>query len=101
MHENRETPSVPLEDCSRGRLVKAHGRKTGMHADGESDGSIVPVKQANKAVPTAAESVEERGPTKENAGQEASLGHSAGTASGTDWTAYGQTHERFAVNHPR
>jgi RNA-directed DNA polymerase len=72
MHENRETPSVPLEDCSRGRLVKAHGRKTGMYADGESDGSIVLVKQANKAVPTAAESVEERGPTKGNAAQEAS-----------------------------
>jgi group II intron reverse transcriptase/maturase len=72
VHENRETPLVPLEDCSRGRLVKAYGRKTSMHADGESDGPVVPVKQANNAGTTAAESVEGRGSTKGNAEQEAS-----------------------------
>jgi hypothetical protein len=39
-----------------------------MHDSRESDGSIVPRKRANKAGPmAAAESVEGRGPTKENA----------------------------------
>jgi hypothetical protein len=39
-----------------------------MHDSRESDGSIVPRKRANKAGPmAAAEPVEERGPTKENA----------------------------------
>jgi RNA-directed DNA polymerase len=38
-----------------------------MHAFGESDGSIVPKKQANKAGKTVAESVEGRGGNKRNA----------------------------------
>jgi group II intron reverse transcriptase/maturase len=37
-----------------------------MHAFGESDGSIIPQKQANKADVSAAEPVEGRGPTKGN-----------------------------------
>jgi hypothetical protein len=37
-----------------------------MYAFGESDGSIVPQKQANKADRSAAEPVEGRGPTKGN-----------------------------------
>jgi len=48
------------------RPEKAHSHTSGMHAFGESDGSIVPEKQANKADLSAAEPVEERGPTKGN-----------------------------------
>jgi hypothetical protein len=43
-----------------------------VYATGGSDGPIVPEKRANKAVETAAEPVEGRGPTKRNADQEAS-----------------------------
>ena len=66
MHENRETPSAPRSD-DLGRLEK-EDHDANMHADGESDGTIVPGKQANKGgTPPLAEPVEERGPTKGNA----------------------------------
>jgi len=66
MHENRETPSAPRND-DLGRLEK-DDHDANMHADGESDGTIVPGKQANKGgTPPLAEPVEERGPAKGNA----------------------------------
>ncbi len=46
MHENLETPSVPRVD-DLGRSEKGD-HTADMHADGESDDSIVPMKQAHK-----------------------------------------------------
>ena len=72
LHGNRETPKASdTSDASLANDVaerpeKAYGRTSGMHALGESDGSIVPQKQANKADVSAAEPVEGRGPTKGN-----------------------------------
>jgi hypothetical protein len=68
LHGNRETLETPSPEYSRGRSEKAQGQTSDMHVSRESDGSIVPRKRANKAGPmAAAESVEGRGPTKENA----------------------------------
>lgn len=65
---NRETLETPSSDYVGGRFGKAHGRTPNMHVFRESDGSIVPKNRVNKAGPSAAaESVEGRGPTKENA----------------------------------
>jgi hypothetical protein len=72
LHGNRETPKASVTpnafvaDGAAERSEKGHGRTSGMHAFGESDGSIVPQKQANKADLSAAEPVEGRGPTKGN-----------------------------------
>jgi hypothetical protein len=72
LHGNRETPKASVTSnasSANGRAErpeKASGRTSGMHAFGESDGSIVPQKQANKADLSAAESAEGRGPTKGN-----------------------------------
>ena len=83
--ENRQTPKVSVApntlmgDGAAGRFEKAHGRTSDMHAFGESDGSIVPQKQANKADLSAAESVEGREPTK---GNDLSAGHAPDTAPG-------------------
>ena len=67
LHGNRETQETPTLNRSEGRFGKAHGRTPNMHVSRESDGFIVPRKRANKAGPmAAAESVEGRGPTKEN-----------------------------------
>jgi group II intron reverse transcriptase/maturase len=52
------------------RSEKARGHNSDMHVTGESHSSIIPKKPANKGgVPTPAESVEERGLTKENTEQ--------------------------------
>jgi hypothetical protein len=65
---NRETLETPSSDYGGDRFGRAHGRTPNMHDSRESDGSMVPRKRANKAGPmAAAESVEGRGPTKENA----------------------------------
>jgi RNA-directed DNA polymerase len=65
MRGNRETPGTPAADGAAGRSAKAEGRTADMNVPGESDDSIVPKKQANKAGPlTAAESVEGRGSAK-------------------------------------
>ena len=65
--ENRETPATPTPVAGAGRLGKVVDRTPNMHAAGESDGLIVPRKQANKTGPTAvAESVEGRGSAKGN-----------------------------------
>jgi len=66
MHENREASETPAE---AGRWVKATSRKTHAHVFEESDGDVVPVKHPNKAGQLAAEGVEGRSPTKENAHQ--------------------------------
>jgi RNA-directed DNA polymerase len=64
MHENRETPHVSrVDDLER---PEKDDRKSGMYAGGESDGSIVPMKQANNGGPPPAELVEGRGLTKGN-----------------------------------
>ena len=55
-------------DVDRSEKVRCHNAD--MHASGKSDSLVVPEKQANKAgQQTAAESVEERGLTKENVNQ--------------------------------
>lgn len=51
------------------RAGKAGGRTPAMHDPGKSDGSIVPKRQVNKALPRAAESAEGRGPAKGNSPQ--------------------------------
>ncbi len=64
---NRETPVAPSAVGGGGRLGTVNDQAPNAHAAGESDGLIVPKKQANKAGPTAAaESVEGRGSTKGN-----------------------------------
>ncbi len=65
--ENREIPRVSLPQPSGGeRSENASGGTADMHARGKSDGPIVPAKPANKADPSAAESVEERGSAEGN-----------------------------------
>ena len=68
LHGNRETLKTPLLEYSLGRSEKAQGQTSDMHVSRESDGLVVPKKQANKAGPkAAAEPVEGRGLTKGNA----------------------------------
>src|SRR6266542_6175803 len=71
MRENREILQTSTLDGSEGRSKKAKGRNVDVHVCGESDGLIVPTKRANKvdAYALAAESAEERRPTKGNAPQ--------------------------------
>jgi hypothetical protein len=85
VHGNRETPKVSAVPNARRanggaeRPEKAHGRTSGRHAFGESDGSIVPKKRTNKADVSVAEPVEGRGPTK---GNDLSAGHVPDSAPG-------------------
>jgi hypothetical protein len=85
LHGNRETPKASVTsnafsaDGAAERSEKASGRTSGMHAFGESDGSIVPQKQANNADVSVAEPVEGRGPTK---GNDLSVGHAPDSAPG-------------------
>jgi len=68
--ENREIPeaSGPEPD----RLANATGGTADMHAEGKSDGTIVPAKAANKGgAESPAESSEERVPAKRNIDQDA------------------------------
>ena len=68
LHGNRETLETPSLEKGEGRSEKAQRQTSDMHVSRESDDSIVPRKRANKASPVAAaESVEGRGPTTENA----------------------------------
>ena len=65
MHENRETPKASRSDDLE-RSAK-DDCNADMHADGESDGTIVPRKQTNNGgMSPPAESVEERVPAKGN-----------------------------------
>jgi hypothetical protein len=70
MRENREIPCLPAEDGLAGRTGKVDDRKPVMHGDGKSDSSIVPAKSPNKAGQPAAEAMEGRGLTQENAAQQ-------------------------------
>jgi len=68
-HGSREIPGISVS-TETDRSEKARCRNADMHVSGKSDSLVVPEKQANKAgPPTAAESVEERRLTKENATQ--------------------------------
>ena len=86
LHGNRETPkasATPNAYSTNGgaeRPEKALGRTSGAHVFGESDGSILPQKRANKTDVSAAESVEGREPTK---GNDLPAGHVPDTAPGT------------------
>jgi hypothetical protein len=85
LHGSRETPktsvvpNTPAGDGAAERFEKAYGRTSDMHAFGESDGSIVPQKQANNADLSATEPVEGRGPTQ---GNDLHAGHVPDTAPG-------------------
>jgi RNA-directed DNA polymerase len=70
MRENREIPCPPHGDGPGGRAGKVDDRNPAMHRHGKSDRSIVPTKPPNKAGAPAAEVVEGRGRTKENALQQ-------------------------------
>ena len=63
-HGSRETPVTSTSSMEVDRSEKARGHNPDMHVIGESDGSIVPEKRANKTGTPVAEPVEERGPPK-------------------------------------
>jgi len=67
MHGNRQTSGVPSADGVVGRPENAVRGTAGMNAPEESDGLIVPKRQANKVAEAMAEPVEESGPAKGNA----------------------------------
>lgn len=68
-HGSRETPATSASSMEADRSEKARGHKSDRHVAGESDGSIVPEKPANKGgVPLPAELAEGRELTKENTG---------------------------------
>ncbi len=98
LHGNRETPKASTTpnahsaDGGMERSEKASGRTPDMHAFGESDGSIVPKKQANKADVSAAEPVEGGGPTK---GNDLHAGHAPDSAPGAWSRNAGRTRNRI------
>ena len=61
---------APAADGAGGRVGKAKGRVPTMHVMGQSDRSVVPVKPANNAGPSAAEQVEGRDLAKGNTGEQ-------------------------------
>jgi hypothetical protein len=97
LHGNRETLETPTSNRGEGRFGKAHGRTPNMYVARELDGSIVPKKRANKADPmAAAESVEGRGPTKENAARTLLAPDTA-----PEWRGIGASGVRAIVMYPR
>src|SRR3990170_6473482 len=68
-HGSRETPATSSSPMEADRSEKARCHKSDMHVVGESDGSIVPEKRANKTGTPVAEFVEERGPPEGNVTQ--------------------------------
>ena len=70
MRENREIPCPPFGGGAEGRAGKVNDRNPAMYGQGKSDNPIVLTKQPNEAGRPAAEAVEGRGLTKENAGQQ-------------------------------
>ena len=60
---------MPIAEMAAGRLEKAMSQESNMHAEGESDGCVLPSKCPNKGGQPPAEGMEGRQPTKENAGQ--------------------------------
>lgn len=70
--ENRETPPASQLTFNWDRSENVPDGKSDMHAEGESDGSVVPAKSANNGAAEAlAESMEERDPAERNARQTA------------------------------
>ncbi|WP_397569329.1 reverse transcriptase domain-containing protein [Schlesneria sp. T3-172] len=68
-HGSREIPGTSISS-ETDRSEKARCHNADMHVPGKSDSFVVPKKQVNNAVqPTAAEPVEERRLTEENASQ--------------------------------
>jgi len=67
--ENREIPSAPDTKVRAGRLEKDVIQKSNMHADGKSDGRVLPTKCPNKSGNPQAEGIEGRRPAKENTEQ--------------------------------
>ncbi|MFC1833737.1 hypothetical protein ACFL2Q_03260 [Thermodesulfobacteriota bacterium] len=58
---------MPPDDGLAGRSGKVNSRPSDIHADGKSDGPIVPENSPNKdGRQPSKEAVEERGPTKGN-----------------------------------
>ena len=100
MRENRETSQTPTLDGRVGRSKKARSRNFDMHVCEESDGLVVPTKRANKvgAGALAAESAEERRPTKGNAPQAHSRRtQSRGCESQGLWRVRQAANERLVV----
>ncbi len=60
-HGSRETPATSNSSMELERSEKARRHNPDMHVAGESDGSIVPEKLANKTGTPVTELVEERG----------------------------------------
>src|SRR5262249_61661755 len=56
--ENREVPSAPDTTLCAGRLEKDVIQKSNMHADGKSDGRVLPTKCPNKCGNSQAEGTE-------------------------------------------
>lgn len=73
MHENRETSALAGRDERRSPAGEGSSRTARVHDAEESDRSVVPVSQPNKADPSAAEAGEGRGRTEENAAQSHTL----------------------------
>jgi retron-type reverse transcriptase len=73
MHENRETSASTGRDERRSPAGEGSSRTARMNDAEESDRSVVPVCQPNKAEPSAAEAGEGRGRTKENTAQSHTL----------------------------
>jgi RNA-directed DNA polymerase len=73
VRENREIPPLPLGDGTGGRAGKVDDRNPAMHRDGKSYSSILSTNPPNKVGEPAAEAVEKRGLTKENADQQNTL----------------------------
>ncbi len=98
MRENRETRKAPQADGGGGRSGKA-APKPDMHADRESDVSIVPAKRANKVGTPMAESVEEREAPKGNAGSGnlTRTGHRAGHMRGIGGASVRQVKDSLPV----
>jgi len=98
---NRETPEAPTPNGGAGRLGKVHDQKPNMHVSGESDGLIVPKKQANKAGPTAAaEPVEGRRPAKGNTVKQTAV--RTPSRKPVSFGLHGvRKAERFDAKHPR
>ena len=73
MHENRETWASTGRDERTSPAGKGRSRTACTNDVEESDRSVVPVSQPNKAEPSAAEVGEGRGRTKENTAQSHTL----------------------------
>ena len=108
-HGSRETPATSAAPMAADRSEKARCHKSDAHVAGESHSPIVPEKPANNGgLPPPAESVEERGLTKENTEQSLLARIQRRNADGTPFVARSrgllgvrQAEKRFASQHPR